>query len=400
MASKYKFFIAGIIFLGMATLAISAVNAADDSVLSAGEMNDSETEQALSESANLDNTLEPLDGIEVAETKGIPSAFGFWWRNVREWISVGLTIDPVKKAEKQLKFAEERARLADYIIENSEDSKIQGKAQKMLEKANEYMKKIEDRKTNLTDKTDEESQRLLKNIAKHYLNKERILEKIEDKLPPEKLEEFQQMRQKMEERNKNFLDKLGNNPNISQEAKDKITNVLSQSEDIKKVRDEFRAQQKSILEEIKAGNSDARKKLEELREEKKQEAEKVREQFKDQKTEIINKIREGEEGAVMELKKLNKEQQKEALKLRESIKSKATEIKKEIQQKRQEGLQKIKELNVEKNQETEAMREELKQKAEELRNELRIKQEEKLKEAQELKMQDGQPNENTGSIAN
>ena len=41
-----------------------------------------------------------------------------------------------KKAEKQVKFAEEKIKLAEYITQNSTDVKIQEKARQMLEKAN------------------------------------------------------------------------------------------------------------------------------------------------------------------------------------------------------------------------------------------------------------------------
>lgn len=343
MTAKYRFFVISVIILGLMSFIAPIVKAQENSVPLTDETISSEADQAIEESASLDNELEPLDEIEITEVKSVPSGFGFWWRDVREWTSLALTLNSVKKSEKHLKFAEERARLADYIIQNSTDPKVQEKAQQMLEKANQYMQKIEDRKDDLVKKTDEKSQKLLRNIAKHYLNKERVLEKIEDKLPPEKIEKFQQFRKAIKEKDKNFFDNLKNNPNVPQEIKNKVTNVLSRVENIHKIREKFRTQQRDILEKIKAGSKEAKEQFEELRRERKQNQEQIREQFKEKKQKIINRIKEGGEGVVKELKDLNQERQKEAAKIRGEIKQKAKEIKDGIQQKRQEGRLKIQE---------------------------------------------------------
>ncbi len=333
MTSKYRFLIISFVVLGLALSFANSVQAQENN----------ETDQVLAESAILDDEPEDLEGVEITEVKSVPSNFGFWWRNIREWTSLALTLDPVAKSEKQLKFAEERMRLANYIIGNSADPKVQEKAQQMLEKANQYMQRIEEKKDDLAKRTDEKSQKLLRNITKHYLNKERVLEKIEDKLPPEKLEEFQELRQNYKERFEKILDDLQNNPNVPQEVKDRVADVLSQAKNIQQAREEFRTQQKDILEEIKAGSQEAREKLEELRQERKQNLEELREQFKDKRDEIIDRIKEGEKEAVDELKELNKDRQEDFAKIREEMKQKAEEIRREIQQKRQEGLKQIRE---------------------------------------------------------
>mgnify|MGYP001570933074 CR=1 FL=1 len=378
MISKNKFLIVSIVLLGLVSFIPLEVKA---------QNKNSEANQVLTESISLDDEIEPLDGVEVTEVKSVPSGFGFWWSNVREWVSTGVTFDPVKKAEKQLKFAEERMRLADYIIQNSTDPKAQEKAQQMLEKANSHIQKIEERKDNFVNKTDERSQKLLRNIAKHNLNKQRILEKIEDKLSPEKLEEFQRLRKAFEEKDKNFLNDLQNNPNIPQEIKDRVKDVLLRVENTHKIREEFRIQQKAILDEIKAGNQDAKEQFEKLREERKQNLEKIREQFKERKEEIIDRIKEGEEGAVKELKELNQERQKEATKIREEMKQKTGEIKDELQKKRQEGKQKIKELEIERQKKDEEPRSEIQKKKQEFELERQKKDEERRNEIQKKRQE-------------
>lgn len=49
----------------------------------------------------------------AAESKDIPSSWGFFWRDIQERISLALTLNPVKKADKQVTFAEERLKLAE-----------------------------------------------------------------------------------------------------------------------------------------------------------------------------------------------------------------------------------------------------------------------------------------------
>lgn len=209
--------------------------------------------------------LTPLDGVKTEEIKSIPSSFGLWWRGIKEWTSTTLTFDPVKKAEKQLQFAQERTNLANYIVENSTDSRVQGKAMEMLTKAEEFIQKISEKKDKLTEKAGEKTSKLLENIAKQQLNKERVLEKIEDKLPPEALQSFQEFRTKLEEKSTNLLNTLQSSQNVPQEVKDKVIEVISQVQSTKTNREEIRVQQKDILEAIENGVEGAKAEFETMR---------------------------------------------------------------------------------------------------------------------------------------
>ena len=59
---------------------------------------------------------EELEGVELENITKVPSGFGMWLRDWREKISIALTFDPVKKAEKQLIYAEERMAIAQKIL--------------------------------------------------------------------------------------------------------------------------------------------------------------------------------------------------------------------------------------------------------------------------------------------
>jgi len=327
---KYKISIAAfaVIFsLSFAVLAAEAVN------VSAAE--------AVTESVVLADEAETLEGVAVAEPTSIPSGFGFWWNDLKENLSLALTFDLVKKAEKQLLFAARRVKLAEYMMENSADAKVQEKAQQLLARANEYTQKIQERKDELAERTDSKAQILLANAAKQQMNLELALDKIEDKIPAEKLAIFQQWRTQIEAEQQQFLDGLKNNSDVPRAVKDKITEIKARIQVKLQERETFRSQQKEILDEIKAGREDAKAALEMLREERVQALETAREEYKDAKAEIIDKINSGDQGAVKDLLKLNQTQKIQLQNVLKDVKTRSTEIKTELKQTTTQSRQEI-----------------------------------------------------------
>lgn len=336
---KYKVLVVTIALFG-AMFFVSSLARAEEAVTTTTN----ETAQIMTESATLANEPEVLDGVQVAEPKNVPSGFGFWWNDLKENISLALTFDPVKKAEKQLQFAAQRVKLAEYMIANSTDTKVQEKAQQLLARANEYTQKIEERKSELIKSADQEKvKKLLNNAAKQQMNLELTLDKIEDKIPPEKIEVFQQLRQQIENGGQQFLDNLQNNPDVPREVKDKLLQVQTRIEAMLLGRETFRAQQKDILDEIKAGKEEAKVSFEALREERKQRLEQAREEYKDLKEAIIERIKSGEEAAVEELKALNQERKTEIKQVEQGTKDKAQQIKADVKTIIKEGQQELKE---------------------------------------------------------
>lgn len=129
-----------------------------------------------------------LDGIRPVVPDKAPSKLGLFFRNIRERVTLGLTNDPVKKAEKQLQFAEERMQLAEMM----EDERLR---EIMMEKASAMMEKVEARKEIFLEKAnDEKVTRLLNNVAAHQLRREAVMDRIEAKLNPAELERFEEKR--------------------------------------------------------------------------------------------------------------------------------------------------------------------------------------------------------------
>ena len=329
MIKKYR-----ILFVGLAVLSFfnSApfFAAAEESGQAApvGAIISDEASQALAEDSILAGEPEVLENITVEEPKSIPSSFGFWWSNLSEQISLVLTLDPVKKAEKQVKFAEEKIKLAEYITQNSTDVKIQEKARQMLEKANVYIQRVEERKDDLLQKADNRVAVLLRKVIRHQVNKELVMQKMEEKLPPEKLEQFYELRDRIEIQREKFLAAM-NDSVVPQTVKDKAVEARARVEAAAQERVEFRQQQKEILEKIKEGNQQAKEELNQLRQVWSEKSTEIKNQYQEKRSEIIDKIKSGDQAAVQELKQVNQERQVEFKKARQEIKSQVQDIKQE-----------------------------------------------------------------------
>lgn len=241
-----------------------------------------------------------LDGIQVEEVKTIPTGFGLWWKGIKEQIKVAVTFDPVKKSELRLQYAQERMNIAQKIAESSIDAKVQERAQKVVESAEKMMAKIEENKAKWLANSDEKVQRLLKNVATYQLNKENILNKIEEKVPADKLLKWEEMRDSMTEKGQGLLRAM-ENENMPEAVKAHLEAVKNKIDEQVQVVKEFRAEKKDLLEKAKSGDETAREELEKLQEEKKARLEEVKQNWEVKKEEFKAGIEErlqNEEGRV------------------------------------------------------------------------------------------------------
>ena len=259
-----------------------------------------------------DLTLAPseeLEGIEINESIKIPSAFGLFWKNIKENVSLAFTFDEGKKTELQLKFAEERTRTAEKMVEISDNPNVQEKATAMIEKANQYMEKVMAKKEKFIEKTDDRAKKLLTNIAKHELNKERVMEKIEDKIPVEKLEQFQAFRQGIEKKAEKFFNDIENNVNISDELKQIIIEKQQLIQNKIQEREDVRNEHQGLLEEALSGNEEAKVELQALRAEILEKRKATIATMQTLKQELLNKLKSGDEElkavALEQIKNLN-----------------------------------------------------------------------------------------------
>lgn len=222
------------------------------------------TSDAVPELISVEGETEQADTQEVIEA---PSGFGLWWQGVRENVSLAFTFDSIKKAEKRVMFAEERMRFAESFAENVDNPKAQKKAQAMIERAQKFMDKVEAKKDKwLSEENKEKIGKLMDSIANHQINREEIFNRIQERIPADRLGKMEKLREKGVENSRRLLNAI-ENENISEEVRERLG--------------EARNRIKEHLESLRV--------------------------FNEKRMEIINRVREGDEGAREELRELNQE---------------------------------------------------------------------------------------------
>jgi hypothetical protein len=280
----------------------------------------------------LDETVSAQD-LGVKEPRLLPdSPFYFaknWWRGLR----LGFTFNPVKKAELQERFANEKLLELKKLAAKKKDPKI-------LEKAiNNYQKEIERVKTRAEAlkgrvKNKARLESFLDKFIRHQALHQRILEKLETKVPPQAIEKIKQARKRHLERFRDVMLKL--------EDKDKIPERLEKS--LEKIKgSKFRAIKhlellKRLEEKAPEDKKEAIQKAEERMLEKfKARMEKMSPQEQERFEKYLEKIRG------------DKEKHLEILEnLRSEIKERP-ELKKRLEASRVRVLRRIKEKAAEKN---------------------------------------------------
>ncbi|MFH1947202.1 MAG: hypothetical protein ABIJ23_03550 [Candidatus Magasanikbacteria bacterium] len=245
--------------------------------------------------------------VELEEINKIPSGFGLWMRGFKERVAVVFTFDPVKKAEKQTRFAAERVHLAEYMLENSDDEKVQLRAEKVMEKAHRLVEKVEVKKEKWLERANGEKEKMLKNIATLQIRKEYTLDLLEEKIPEEKQEGLKKLREeglKINERLVNVLE----NENISDEIKQHLQNVKDRIEAHAEEVKQFRDKKMELLQATKEGVEGAKIQLQELKQDKKEELEMVRMQYKENQEALKAAAEAGDEDAQNKLQIIKREQ--------------------------------------------------------------------------------------------
>lgn len=249
-------------FLGWSvpgTLAQTDVPSADNETAITAEVTTTESDSVGATEVAAD--LIELEGITANVPEELPTSWGLFWRTVRERVAVVTTFDPIEKAGKQLQFAEERMRLAQLIAEKApEDSKMQERAEKMINKANAFLQRIEEKKEIFAKTDNERSRRLLKNITTHTLNREAVANKIEEQLKPEQLERFTKLREENSAQSRRLLQALSNE-NIPAEVKARLETVKTRIETHADEVRTFREEKRELLEKAATGDDAARMEL-------------------------------------------------------------------------------------------------------------------------------------------
>jgi hypothetical protein len=193
------------------------------------------------------------------------TGWNLFWFGVRERVSLVTTFDPVKKAEKALKFAEERTKIAERLADITENPKAEERINTMLERAARLEQQADKVKDKLLENPDARAQLLLKNLINFKERKEEVFLKLEEKLAPEQLERLENLRSQAEEKSRSLMNAL-ENANIPEEVREHLEQVKMRIEEHREQVELFRDEQKELLDRVKSGDDTAKEELETLRE--------------------------------------------------------------------------------------------------------------------------------------
>lgn len=204
-----------------------------------------------------------LEGVNITEPTEAPSNLGLWWREIKERVSLTFTFNPVRKAEKMLQFAEERMKIAQVIVEESDDSKIEDKAERMIERAGELMEKINENKDRWMENQNERVERLIRNVASHQLRKQDDLDEIEEDLAEDQVINIQGLRGNAIAGSQRLINAI-ENESVSEEIRDHLLEVKERIEEHAQQVNIYQEQRREIIEMEQIEDNDDSEALYEL----------------------------------------------------------------------------------------------------------------------------------------
>jgi hypothetical protein len=205
------------------------------------------------------------EGIVVDEQTELPSEFGLFIRSIRERLALALTFNNNLKAERAIKYAEERMLIAEKMYEKSDGEKLRLRARRMLEIANNMMDESENKEDAALENPNEETERLLRNRAKQLERHRRIMDRLEEKATDETKNEILELREEMALRARR-LENAINNEKIPEEIRDHLQDVKDRIEaHALEIREHIEAA-KALRERVAQGEEKAEEELKQLEE--------------------------------------------------------------------------------------------------------------------------------------
>lgn len=250
-------FVASIFSVALLAVAIPGRSMADSII--------AETETSISTGTN------STSSGEVTITHNT-TGWGLFLLGIKERLSLLTTFDPVAKAEKALKFAEERGKIAEELASKTDDAKAQERLDRMLKRSQELEDQVDKVKDKLTDNPDARAKLLLKNLLNFKEHKEEVFSKIEEKATPEQLEKLKSFRSQAEEKGKALINAL-QNAKLPEDIRAHLEEVKAKIEAQQQKVKEFQEEQKALLDRVKSGDESAKEELKTLRDDRKAEVE-------------------------------------------------------------------------------------------------------------------------------
>lgn len=153
--------------------------------------------------------------IAKIETQNLEADKYLGWRGTlkqfTENISLALTFNSFKKAEKKLVYAENRIRAGQGLLQKA-DKKSQEEAIKIISQANSYKYDTflnnTDNLSNLWKSNDDKMDKLIRDLSAHQINKAIVWSQVEKVIPISSLSNLNILRNKTEVKDLNIIDKM------------------------------------------------------------------------------------------------------------------------------------------------------------------------------------------------
>jgi len=126
-----------------------------------------------------------------------PGRFHFF-KTITRTIQRTVTRDPIKKAELRLEEAnEELLRAKKIAAENPDNEKAAQKAQKAIDNFERNIEKVKEQADSIKEKKADQAGDFLEKIADFQIKQQKMLDNLEDKLPPQAYAQVQEAREKV-----------------------------------------------------------------------------------------------------------------------------------------------------------------------------------------------------------
>lgn len=184
-------------------------------------------ESLASEEAKIDMEIEAKD-LEVKEAKVLPGSFLYGFKNFIRGVQETIALDPVKKAEVQLRHANEKIIEAKQLVEKDGSEKSAEIAAGVLQGLNKNFERMAKQGENLKKakvKNGEKVEKFLDKMADQSLKQQIVLQKLQEQVPEKAFVKIEEQRQQHLEKFGQVMIKVAENPqDMAQRLPQIITN--------------------------------------------------------------------------------------------------------------------------------------------------------------------------------
>ncbi len=168
-------------------------------------------DQAIEEAGLSAEAIEDETVTEEDLDAKTPGAFSFF-KKITRTVQRVVTRDPIKKAELRIEEAHEELLRAQKIAEeNPDDEKSQEKVEKALNKFESNIEKVKEHAADIKEKKADQAGDFLQKIADFQIKQQKVLDKLEEKLPAGVFEKVEQARQRTIQNQSDVMTRVAQN---------------------------------------------------------------------------------------------------------------------------------------------------------------------------------------------